>query len=155
MAARCGQSSHQNQYHPHRKKYQRVENQFTVRGDQSWSIKNHSRNPAGGDSLTGNGLNLQPSDACLTATRQLPASRVKTSDRKSTFPLDANVGHTCSCFPSYIKNGLLTDYSPQIGSDLLCLVCCGSVIFHRSAVTVVENIFFLLWVLLRLVFVNV
>lgn len=103
------------------------------RGDQRWSIKIAPEYQAVVTVLTGNGLNPHPSDACLTATQQLPASRVKTSDRESTLPLDANVGHTCFLWSHfYIKNHWLTSYSPQIGSDLpvceTCFVC-----FHVSA----------------------
>ncbi len=135
MAARCDQSSYQNQYHLHHKKYQRVVTPFTA----VELIRDGALKSAGGDSLTGNGLNPHPSDACLTATQQLPASRDTTSDRKSTLPLDANVGQTCFfCSQSYIKNHLLTSYSAQIGSDLgvccrSCFVSCGSVIFCESA----------------------
>lgn len=116
------------------------------RGDQRRSVKITAKTSAGGDSLTGNGPNAHASDACLTAAQQLHASRVKKSDRRSTLPLDANVGHTCFlCSHSHIKNHLLTSYSPQIGSDLrvhceMCFMCYAAMwVFTYQQVTVMKN----------------
>lgn len=91
------------------------------------TIRDGALKSASGDSLTGNGLNRHPTNACLTATQQLPASRDKISDRASTLPLDVNVDNKrFFCSHSYIKNHLLTRYSPQIDSDLWlkCEMCC-------------------------------
>lgn len=142
MAARWDQSS----IPPQPQKVSKSRNSVHPgRGDQSLSIKIIKKiyQPVVTRNwLTGNRLNPHPSDACLTATQQLPASQVKTSDRKSPLPLDANVGHPCLfCSHSYIKNTFLTSYSPQIGSDLrvyceMCCVCCGYVIFHVSVITI-------------------
>lgn len=109
MAARCDQSSHENRYHLHHK---RIKDLFFFTPGRGVKRRSVTITPG-----------IQPvvtvwrrtawigilSDACLTATLQLPASRVKTSDRKSVLPLDANVGHTCFvCSHSYILNNLLT-----------------------------------------------
>jgi len=94
-------------------KHQRVEAQFTLEE----VIRDGAFNSAGGDSLTGIGLNRHPSNACLTAAQQLPASRVKTSGRAST--LGADVGHTCFFCPhSHIKDHPLMSSPPQTDTDL-------------------------------------
>lgn len=104
---------------------------------RDWALKS-----ASGDSLTGNGLNRHPTNACLTATQQLPASRDKISDRASTLPLDVNVDNKrFFCSHSYIKNHLLTRYSPQIDSDLwlkceMCCVLCYFFFKHQEVITV-------------------
>lgn len=98
------------------------------------AIRDGALKSASGDSLTGNGLNRHPTNACLTATQQLPASRDKISDSASTLPLDVNVDNKrFFCSHSHIKNHLLTRYSPQIDSDLWlkCEMCCVLCYFFK------------------------